>query len=182
MPEERSQHKNRARAMSWLSAKLNDMQTSAAQNAIATERKLLVGSGDRSERIRTYNYPQGRVTDHRINLTLYSWMTFWPGASMRSSNPCSLNTRPISWPPWGLNDHHRQPAARRAVAGFPDRAPDVELLLAAALGKSRSYLHTWPERIVSSEAAETFAGYRRVAEPVSRWPTSWASRVLEARS
>jgi len=70
--EERSQHENRARAMSWLSAKLNDMQTSAAQNAIATERKLLVGSGDRSERIRTYNYPQGRVTDHRINLTLYS--------------------------------------------------------------------------------------------------------------
>ncbi|MBK5010630.1 peptide chain release factor 1 [Pseudomonas sp. S60] len=70
--EERSQHKNRARAMSWLSAKLNDMQTSAAQNAIASERKLQVGSGDRSERIRTYNYPQGRVTDHRINLTLYS--------------------------------------------------------------------------------------------------------------
>ncbi|BAP41529.1 peptide chain release factor 1 [Pseudomonas sp. 21LCFQ02] len=70
--EERSQHKNRARAMSWLSAKLNDMQSSAAANAIATERKLLVGSGDRSERIRTYNYPQGRVTDHRINLTLYS--------------------------------------------------------------------------------------------------------------
>ncbi|MBV4529972.1 peptide chain release factor 1 [Pseudomonas farsensis] len=69
--EERSQHKNRARAMSWLSAKLNDIQTSAAQNAIASERKLLVGSGDRSERIRTYNYPQGRVTDHRINLTLY---------------------------------------------------------------------------------------------------------------
>lgn len=70
--EERSQHKNRARAMSWLSAKLNDIQSSAAANAIATERKLLVGSGDRSERIRTYNYPQGRVTDHRINLTLYS--------------------------------------------------------------------------------------------------------------
>ncbi|GAB7531717.1 peptide chain release factor 1 [Pseudomonas sp. 3A(2025)] len=70
--EERSQHKNRARAMSWLSAKLNDIQTSAAANAIATERKLLVGSGDRSERIRTYNYSQGRVTDHRINLTLYS--------------------------------------------------------------------------------------------------------------
>ncbi|MFR0672759.1 peptide chain release factor 1 [Enterobacterales bacterium AW_CKDN230030176-1A_HGKHYDSX7] len=70
--EERSQHKNRARAMAWLSAKLNDMQTSAAQNAMASERKLLVGSGDRSERIRTYNYPQGRVTDHRVNLTLYS--------------------------------------------------------------------------------------------------------------
>jgi peptide chain release factor 1 len=70
--EERSQHKNRARAMSWLLAKLNDQQTSAAQNAVASERKLLVGSGDRSERIRTYNFPQGRVTDHRVNLTLYS--------------------------------------------------------------------------------------------------------------
>lgn len=70
--EERSQHKNRARAMSWLSAKLNDQQTSAAANAIASERKSLVGSGDRSERIRTYNFAQGRVTDHRVNLTLYS--------------------------------------------------------------------------------------------------------------
>lgn len=70
--EERSQHKNRARAMSWLSAKLNDQQTSAAASAIASERKLLVGSGDRSERIRTYNFAQGRVTDHRVNLTLYS--------------------------------------------------------------------------------------------------------------
>jgi peptide chain release factor 1 len=70
--EERSQHKNKARAMSWLAAKLNDVQTSAAANAIASERKLLVGSGDRSERIRTYNFAQGRVTDHRVNLTLYA--------------------------------------------------------------------------------------------------------------
>lgn len=70
--EERSQHKNRARAMAWLQAKLDDMQTSAQQSAIASERKLLVGSGDRSERIRTYNFPQGRVTDHRVNLTLYA--------------------------------------------------------------------------------------------------------------
>ncbi|MBD1550897.1 peptide chain release factor 1 [Pseudomonas typographi] len=70
--EERSQHKNRARAMAWLQAKLNDRQTTAQQSAIASERKLLVGSGDRSERIRTYNFPQGRVTDHRVNLTLYA--------------------------------------------------------------------------------------------------------------
>ena len=70
--EERSQHKNKARAMGWLAAKLNDVQTSAAANAIASERKLLVGSGDRSERIRTYNFAQGRVTDHRVNLTLYA--------------------------------------------------------------------------------------------------------------
>ena len=67
--EERSQHKNRARAMSWLSAKLNDMQTSAAQNAMASERKLLVGSGDRSERIRTYNYPPVSYTHLRAHET-----------------------------------------------------------------------------------------------------------------
>ncbi|MGV8844347.1 MAG: peptide chain release factor 1 [Pseudomonas sp.] len=69
--EERSQHKNRARAMAWLSAKLNDQQDAAAHKDISDTRKLLVGSGDRSERIRTYNFSQGRVTDHRINLTVY---------------------------------------------------------------------------------------------------------------
>lgn len=70
--EERSQHKNRAKAMAWLSAKLNDQQDAAAHKEMSDTRRLLVGSGDRSERIRTYNFPQGRVTDHRINLTLYS--------------------------------------------------------------------------------------------------------------
>ena len=70
--EERSQHKNRAKAMAWLAAKLQDQQDSAAHKEISDARRLLVGSGDRSERIRTYNFPQGRVTDHRINLTLYS--------------------------------------------------------------------------------------------------------------
>ena len=69
--DERSQHKNRARAMSLLQAKLLDEEISTQANEQAQERKLQVGSGDRSERIRTYNYPQGRVTDHRINLTLY---------------------------------------------------------------------------------------------------------------
>ena len=69
--DERSQHKNRARAMSLLQAKLLDVETAAREKEEARTRKSLVGSGDRSERIRTYNYPQGRVTDHRINLTLY---------------------------------------------------------------------------------------------------------------
>lgn len=69
--DERSQHKNKARAMSLLASKLASAQQEQAAAAIASERKSLVGSGDRSERIRTYNYPQGRVTDHRINLTLY---------------------------------------------------------------------------------------------------------------
>jgi peptide chain release factor 1 len=69
--DERSQHKNRARAMSLLQARLLDAEVTAQATEQAEQRKLLVGSGDRSERIRTYNYPQGRVTDHRINLTLY---------------------------------------------------------------------------------------------------------------
>ena len=69
--DERSQHKNKARALSLLQARLLDQQVSAQETEQAEKRKLLVGSGDRSERIRTYNYPQGRVTDHRINLTLY---------------------------------------------------------------------------------------------------------------
>jgi len=69
--DERSQHKNRARAMSLLAARLQSAQQEVADKELADERKNLVGSGDRSERIRTYNFPQGRVTDHRINLTLY---------------------------------------------------------------------------------------------------------------
>ena len=69
--DERSQHKNRARAMSLLQARIYDAEKQKQQKEQAAERKSLVGSGDRSERIRTYNFPQGRMTDHRINLTLY---------------------------------------------------------------------------------------------------------------
>ena len=69
--DERSQHKNRARAMSLLKARLLDLARQTQQQEQAQSRRLLVGSGDRSERIRTYNFPQGRLTDHRINLTLY---------------------------------------------------------------------------------------------------------------
>lgn len=69
--DERSQHKNKARALSLLQARLSDSARVEAEAAQASERRNLVGSGDRSERIRTYNFPQGRLTDHRINLTLY---------------------------------------------------------------------------------------------------------------
>lgn len=69
--DDRSQHKNKASAMKVLAARIKDVQTREQQSKEAATRKSLIGSGDRSERIRTYNFPQGRITDHRINLTLY---------------------------------------------------------------------------------------------------------------
>ncbi len=69
--DEKSQHKNKAKAMKVLRSRLLDLQQAEQQSKISEERKSMVGSGDRSEKIRTYNYPQGRVTDHRIGLTLY---------------------------------------------------------------------------------------------------------------
>ncbi len=78
--DERSQHKNRARAMSLLASKLLRMEQEKQAAEQAAARKSLVGSGDRSERIRTYNFPQGRITDHRINLTVYKLEDFMNGA------------------------------------------------------------------------------------------------------
>jgi peptide chain release factor 1 len=69
--DDRSQHKNKSQAMSVLAARIMDGQLRERQSKEAATRKSLIGSGDRSERIRTYNFPQGRITDHRINLTLY---------------------------------------------------------------------------------------------------------------
>ena len=69
--DERSQYKNKDKAMKMLYSKLYEAKLNEQNSKIAAERKIQVGTGDRSERIRTYNYPQGRVTDHRIGLTLY---------------------------------------------------------------------------------------------------------------
>jgi peptide chain release factor 1 len=77
--DDRSQHRNKDKAMQVLAARLKDRQQQEAHSKEAAQRKSLVGSGDRSERIRTYNYPQGRVTDHRINLTLYKLQQIMEG-------------------------------------------------------------------------------------------------------
>ncbi len=77
--DEKSQHKNKAKALKILKARLLDMAMQKQQDEISRQRKSMVGSGDRSERIRTYNFPQGRVSDHRINLTLYKIETIMLG-------------------------------------------------------------------------------------------------------
>ncbi len=85
--DERSQHKNRARAMSLLQARIYDAEKQKQEAEQAAERKSLVGSGDRSERIRTYNFPQGRMTDHRINLTLYKLDEIMQGSLAQVVDP-----------------------------------------------------------------------------------------------
>lgn len=85
--DERSQHKNRARAMGLLKARLLDTEKQKQQSAQTEERRLQVGSGDRSQRIRTYNYPQGRITDHRINLTIYQLDAVMAGDLEQVINP-----------------------------------------------------------------------------------------------
>jgi peptide chain release factor 1 len=80
--EERSQHKNKAKAYAYLRAKLYDLERTTKDAARAAERKSQVGSGDRSERIRTYNFPQARITDHRINLTLYKLEEVMAGTAL----------------------------------------------------------------------------------------------------
>ena len=77
--DEKSQHKNRDKAMKILKTRLYDKMISEQHDEIAEERRSQVGSGDRSERIRTYNFPQGRITDHRINVTVHKLEAFLDG-------------------------------------------------------------------------------------------------------
>ncbi|HEV2007241.1 MAG TPA: peptide chain release factor 1 [Burkholderiales bacterium] len=87
--DDRSQHKNKARALSVLAARIKDKQIREQQQKTAATRKSLIGSGDRSERIRTYNFPQGRITDHRINLTLYKIAAIMDGDLYELTNALS---------------------------------------------------------------------------------------------
>ena len=87
--DDRSQHKNKARALSVLAARIKDKQIREQQQKTAATRKSLIGSGDRSERIRTYNFPQGRISDHRINLTLYKIAAIMDGDLYELTNALS---------------------------------------------------------------------------------------------
>ena len=98
--DEKSQHKNKAKALKVLRSRLYDLERQARDSARAAERKSQVGSGDRSERIRTYNFPQGRVTDHRINLTLYKIDKVISGEALDEIIDAILaEDKPLGWPP-----------------------------------------------------------------------------------
>jgi peptide chain release factor 1 len=92
--DDRSQHKNKAQALSVLAARLKDQQEREQHAKEASTRKSLIGTGDRSDRIRTYNFPQGRVTDHRINLTLYKIDSIMEGGLDEMMPPSPPSTRP----------------------------------------------------------------------------------------
>ncbi len=93
---EKSQHQNRARAMQVLRARLYDMERTRASEARAAERKDQIGSGDRSQRIRTYNFPQGRVTDHRVNVTLYNLPQIMEGEGLDTIIDALISERQAS--------------------------------------------------------------------------------------
>ena len=106
--DERSQHKNRSRAMALLKARLLAAEQEKQQSAQAQSRKLQVGSGDRSERIRTYNFPQGRVTDHRINLTLYKLQQIMDGELDELLDALQQEYQAEQLRRRGVNEHRRR--------------------------------------------------------------------------
>jgi peptide chain release factor 1 len=113
--DDRSQHRNKAKALAVLQARLQDKERSERQAKEAATRKALIGSGDRSDRIRTYNFPQGRVTDHRINLTLYKLGAVMDGDLGELIQACRPPAPSSSWRRW-RPAHERAPPSPRPCA------------------------------------------------------------------
>jgi hypothetical protein len=175
--DDRSQHRNKAKAMAVLAARLREKDRSERAAKEAATRKSLIGSGDRSDRIRTYNFPQGRLTDHRINLTLYKLGQVMDGDLGDVVAPCRPRALPSSWRNWNPVAPERvlrvgqvlaRPVQRRgrgwtrsaavppaaAVAQLADRHDDHPL----APTTQPPGRHCWQR-----------------ARAASRWPTCWAN-------
>jgi hypothetical protein len=193
MQEDRSQHRNRAKAIAVLRTRLYDFERQKLDAARAAERRGQVGTGDRSERIRTYNFPQGRVSDHRINLTLYKLPQILEGEALgeiidalvaehqaallaaeggemtaaRSHHPRAPWQRPCS--------HHCRSAARGGgkirAAGIDSPELDARILVGHALGLDHAALAAAGARTLDAaeQAAIAALAVRRLAhEPVAR--------------
>ena len=186
--DDRSQHRNKAKAMQVLAARIKEKERSERAAKDAATRKGLIGSGDRSDRIRTYNFPQGRLTDHRINLTLYKLQFVMEGDLDEVIDALLLARKAeqleeLEFSQWaGADDPGRRArSGRRARAGsgstrscccctrWTGRESDRAWLLAhdtdAARGRGTGRL-----------SGACASGGR----PASRWPTSWATRSSSA--
>ncbi len=171
MQEERSQHKNRAKAMKILRARMYEQQRSSLAATRAADRKSQVGTGDRSERIRTYNFPQGRVSDHRINLTLYKIDRVMQGdldefidALTRGGSGSAAGGGGVSRST--VAEAIRDGAVR--LEGIADNPRlEARLLLAHALGVTQNDLIRDPARPVETERFEVLVGRRVAREPLA---------------
>ena len=165
MQDEKSQLQNREKAMRVLRARLYEQKLAAQQAEIASERRSQVGSGERSEKIRTYNFPQGRVTDHRIKLTAHNLDEVLAGNLREFTDALAAEEKRAA--PGGadgrsgvLMTRRRRPArcARRsrrratrfAAAGVDSPRLDAELLLAEATGSDRAQLAAEPDAAVDA--------------------------------
>ena len=201
--DDRSQHKNKAQALSILAARIKDKQMRERQAKEAATRKSLIGSGDRSERIRTYNFPQGRVTDHRINLTLYKIDQIMDGdldelvsaliaehqaeqlaalaeeARRRKRSRRRTRARPCRCP-IGIRDlrDERQRRAGADALGLSSRdaRAEAELLLDPCSGRHPARLAAHPElRRRSAAQSRLSSAGSSAAWPASLSPTSSVS-------
>ena len=170
--DEKSQHKNKAKALKVLRTRLFELERARLADERAGARKSMVGSGDRSERIRTYNFPQGRVTDHRINLTLHKLDAVLEGPGLAELTEALVGRgrgQPPGEPRGGVTAIPRALGRATEQLSKVSDTPrlDAELLMAHALGIGRDRLILDDPR---GEAPSTFADYverRRAGEPVA---------------
>ncbi len=169
MQEERSQHKNRAKAMKLLRSRLFEAQRAREAASRAADRKGQVGTGDRSERIRTYNFPQGRVSDHRIGLTLHNIDRVMAGRSGRDRRPADRGGPggPAGGAGLTVREALRFGAARLEAAGIEGAAREARLLLEAATGLSRETLLLEPDRAVDEGDFLRLVERRAAREPLA---------------
>jgi peptide chain release factor 1 len=183
----RSQHSNKAQALKVLTARIQEKDRSERAAKDAAERKSLIGSGDRSDRIRTYNFPQGRLTDHRINLTLYKLLTIMEGDLQDVVQACKATKPPNSWPRWKSGpppDEHPATVANACQAQTLGLARvDAQILLLHSLQRplhDRAWLLAHDSEALTSAQEAAWQTRCSAACKASPWPTSPGARIFLA--